>query len=67
MKASSLIGMDIGTARSILGYWWVLDTYFLNGLSGKFIFFRPSTGRVELDTDRNIIKNVFPLSLELEV
>ena len=65
MKAPELIGMDISTARRTLGYWWVLDTQNVNCGIGTYIFFRPARGRVELHTENNIVKSVYPTWMEI--
>jgi len=66
MKAKELIGMDISTARSRLGYWWLVDGQHLHGNYGFYTFFRCGVGRVELRTELNKVTDAFPPELDID-
>ena len=60
----SLIGLEISSAKKTLGYWWILESYFLNNQGGYYCFSRSGKGKIRLKTDRkNIVIGIEPLIL----
>lgn len=51
----SLVGLDITEARKKLGHWWVCCSCHVNWGYGSYHFERAAGGRVELNTENNIV------------
>ena len=55
----SLIGLEISDAKKMLGYWWILESYFLNNQGGYYCFARSGKGKIQLKTDKkNIVIDI---------
>lgn len=52
---SGLIGLDITKAREKLGYWWICTNCTINSHIGFYAFERAAGGKIELQTDNNIV------------
>lgn len=50
-----LIGMTIGDAEKLLGYWWALSSVHLNSCCGSYTFKRAPCGHIELRTENNVV------------
>jgi len=50
-----LIGMTIGDAKKLLGYWWTLSSVHLNCSRGFYTFNRAPCGYIELRTENNVV------------
>jgi len=59
---NSLIGLEISNAKKLLGYWWILDNYYLNNQGGyTYWLVRSGKGKIRLKTDiNNIVIDVEP-------
>lgn len=51
----SLIGLDISEAKRRLGYWWRCTYSHVNVPVGSYHFERGAGGRVELQTENNVV------------
>lgn len=55
-----LIGIEIGNAKKMLGYWWVCSSSYVNAYNGEgiHIFDRIGSGKLEIYTKNNIITEI---------